>query len=91
MNPQTIALALLVFGLIATRPLEERRWRAGRITDRTSAILVVARLPILVIGFALLTARTPEVALLMGTVSIGLALLALPLVAGRLRRIRAAR
>lgn len=54
MTPQTIALAILVFLLIATRLWEEGRWRDGRLSDRASAILVVARLPFLVGGFALI-------------------------------------
>ena len=84
-------LALLVFALVATRPFDESRWRAGRMSDRTSALLVVARLPILVLGFALITARTPEVTLLMVVIAGGVAALLFPVVAGRLRRVREGR
>lgn len=91
MTSETILLALLVFALVATRPFEEGRWRAGRMSDRTSALLVVARLPILVLGFALITARTPEVTLLMVGIAGGVAALLFPLVAGRLRRVREGR
>lgn len=91
MAPGTIILALLVFALIATRPVEESRWRDGRISDRTAALLVVARLPILVFGFALATARTPEVTLLLAGISLAVAALLHPLVTGRLRRAHGAR
>ena len=59
MTTETILLALLVFAMVVTRPFEEGRWRAGRMSDRTSALLVVARLPILVLGFALITGPDP--------------------------------
>lgn len=61
MTPQTIALALLVFALVVTRLWEEARWRDGTFSDRTAAILVVARLPFLVGGFMLITGQPPEV------------------------------
>ncbi len=88
MTPETIQLAVLVFALIATRPFEEGRWRAGRISDRTSALLVVGRLPFLVVGFALITEREPAVVLGMTVISLVIAALIYPLVVGRLRRVR---
>ena len=91
MPTETILLALLVFAMVVTRPFEESRWRSGRMSDRTSALLVVARLPILVLGFALITARTPEVTLLMVVIAGGVAALLFPVVAGRLRRVREGR
>jgi hypothetical protein len=91
MTSETILLALLVFALVATRPFEEGRWRAGRLSDRTSALLVVARLPILVFGFALITSRTLAVTLLMVGIAAVAAAVLFPLVAGRLRRVREGR
>jgi hypothetical protein len=91
MTTETILLALLVFAMVVTRPFEEGRWRAGRMSDRTSALLVVARLPILVLGFALITARTPAVTVLMVGIAVVVAALLFPLVAGRLRRVRGGR
>ena len=88
MTPQTILLALLVFALIATRPFEEGRWRSGRISDRTAAMLVVGRLPFLALGFALITQREPAVTLAMTGIALGIAALVYPLVVGRLRRVR---
>jgi len=86
-TPQTVLLALLVFALVATRPFEERRWRDGRISDRTSALLVVGRLPVLALGFALISARDPLTALAMLLIALLLAALLYPLVVGRLRRV----
>ena len=91
MTTETILLALLVFAMVVTRPFEEGRWRAGRISDRASALLVVARLPILVLGFALITERTPAVTVLMTGIAVVVAALVFPLVAGRLRRVREGR
>jgi hypothetical protein len=86
-TPQTIALALLVFALVVTRLWEEARWRDGTFSDRTAAILVVARLPFLVGGFMLITGQAPEVivasTLLAGCVA---AVLYVPVVR-RLRRL----
>ena len=61
MTPQNIVLALLVFALVATRLWEEGQWRAGRISDRASAILVVGRLPLLLFGFTLFTGQDAPV------------------------------
>ena len=87
MTPETIALALLVFALIATRLWEEGRWRDGRMSDRTSAILVVARLPLLVGGFLLIVGQPIGVviggALVAGLVAAGL----YRVVVARLRRL----
>lgn len=87
MTPQTIALAVLVFALIATRLWEEGRWRDGRMSDRTSATLVVARLPFLVLGFTLIVGQPAPVvigaSLVAGLVAAGL----YRVVVARLRRL----
>jgi hypothetical protein len=62
-SPTTIGLGLLVFALVATRLWEEGRWRTGRMSDRTAALLVVGRLPILVGGFFAIVGQGPLVAL----------------------------
>jgi hypothetical protein len=86
-TPQTIALAVLVFLLIATRLWEEGRWRDGKMSDRTSAILVVARLPFLVGGFMLIVGQEPIVVLgataIAGLIAAGL----YRVVVARLRRL----
>lgn len=88
MTPTTIALAALVFALVITRLEEERRWRDGRISDRTNALLVAGRLPILGVGFGLITGQEPLGVLLLGALGLGLAALVVPYVTRRLRRIR---
>jgi hypothetical protein len=90
MTIDTILLALLVFALIATRPFEERRWRDGRITDRTAALLVVGRLPVLILGFALIAARPAGETLLLAAIALVVAGLLYPLVLARLRGVRGA-
>jgi ACR3 family arsenite efflux pump ArsB len=87
-TPQTIALALLVFSLVATRLWEEGRWRAGRMSDRTNALLVVGRLPALALGFGLITGLDPVTTLGMTAIAaLAAAVLYAPVVA-RLRRTR---
>jgi hypothetical protein len=46
---------LIVVVAVASRPIEVRLWRAGRISDRTATILVLGRFPILVAIGALAT------------------------------------
>jgi hypothetical protein len=54
---------LLVVLAVASRPIEVRLWRAGRISDRTVTILLLGRFPVVVgvaalatDGFTILTA-----------------------------------
>jgi len=87
-SSQEILLAILVFGLVATRLWEEGRWRSGRITDRTSALLVVARLPILALGFCVITGRDAGTCLVLLAASLALAALLYPVAVSRLRRVK---
>jgi heme A synthase len=86
-SPQTVALAILVFLLVATRPFEEGRWRDGRMSDRTSALLVVGRLPFLVGGFTVITGQDPIVVAGATLLAALVAALLYPTVVGRLRRL----
>lgn len=86
MTPETIALALLIFALVATRLWEERQWRRGRFSDRTAALLVVGRLPFLTFGFAVITGRDVLAVLAMTAIGLALAAVAYPFVVHRLRR-----
>lgn len=52
---QTWLGILILLVAVASRPIEVRLWRAGRISDRTVTILVLGRLPILVAIAALAT------------------------------------
>jgi hypothetical protein len=87
-TPQIALLGLMVFALIATRPFEERRWRAGRLTDRGSALLLVARLPLFAAGWCLAVGIPPLGVL--GALLVGGAAgaLLLPPVERRLARVR---
>jgi hypothetical protein len=86
-SAETIALAILVFLLVATRLWEEGRWRDGRMSDRTSAILVVGRLPFLALGFTELTGQQPLAVVGATALGVGAAALLYPVVVGRLRRV----
>jgi hypothetical protein len=85
-TPQTIALALLVFSLVATRLWEEGQWRKGRFSDRTAALLVVGRLPVLGFGFAVITGQQVVAVMAMTAIGLALAAVAYPYVVRRLRR-----
>jgi hypothetical protein len=52
--PTWLGLLIVVIA-VASRPVEARLWRAGRISDRTLTILALGRLPILVAIAALAT------------------------------------
>src|SRR6476620_10875191 len=70
--------------LVATRPFEVRAWRAGRISDRTAAILILGRFPLIgLVG----DAGIPATALLVGLMFVP----AILLYGWALRRIQAAR
>ena len=51
---QVILTALLIVAAVASRPIEARLWRAGRISDRTAVILLLGRLPVLVLLFGVI-------------------------------------
>jgi hypothetical protein len=50
--PTWLGLVIVVV-LVASRPIEARLWRAGRISDRTVTILLLGRFPF-VVGIAAL-------------------------------------
>lgn len=50
--PTWLGRVILVL-LVASRPIEVRLWRAGRISDRTVTILLLGRIPV-VVGIAAL-------------------------------------
>jgi hypothetical protein len=48
-------LVVLVIALaVASRPIEVRLWRAGRLSDRALALLVLSRFPIISVIFAIM-------------------------------------
>jgi hypothetical protein len=54
------AWVFIVVGVVAvvSRPIETRLWRAGRISDRTLAILLIGRFPVLTTAGAFLAGRS---------------------------------
>jgi hypothetical protein len=47
MQPWLVVVIVVVF--VASRPIEARLWRAGRLSDRATALLVLGRIPALVL------------------------------------------
>jgi hypothetical protein len=65
-----VGLALMIL-LVASRPFEVRRWRAGRISDRTLAILILGRFPLVGLAAGVFGgAGIPATALLFGLMCI---------------------
>jgi hypothetical protein len=55
MPEPTIAATVIVIALaVASRPIEVRLWRSGRISTRTLMLLMVGRFPVLVAVFGVL-------------------------------------
>jgi hypothetical protein len=46
---------LIIVAAVASRPIEVRLWRAGRLSDRTLTLLLVGRFPVVLGLYALLT------------------------------------
>ena len=87
MTPTTVKLAILVFALLVTRLWEEGRWRDGKMSDRTAAILVVGRLPFLLLGFMLITGQEAVVVATAAGLAALVAAGLYPVVVRRLRRL----
>jgi hypothetical protein len=45
---------LIIVAAVASRPIEVRLWRAGRLSDRTLTLLLLGRLPVVAALFVLL-------------------------------------
>jgi hypothetical protein len=54
----TLVLALVILVAVASRPVEVRLWRAGRMSDRTLTLLMLGRFPVLTAVFLLLGGAT---------------------------------
>ena len=68
-------VALMIL-LVASRPFEVRAWRAGRISDRTAAILILGRFPLIGLLVGVFSgAGIPATALLVGLMAIPAVLL----------------
>ena len=51
---QGFVFAIIAIAAIASRPIEARLWRAGRLSDRATAILFLGRFPVLCFLFGLM-------------------------------------
>jgi hypothetical protein len=49
-----VVFVLIVIAAVASRPIDARLWRAGRLSDRTTAILLLGRFPVLCFVFGLM-------------------------------------
>lgn len=64
-------LVLLIVAIaVASRPVESRLWRAGKLSDRALTLLIVGRFPLLVGLIALLTGASLPLALFAVAVSL---------------------
>ena len=52
MQPWVVLAILVVF--LVSRPVEARLWRAGRLSDRATTLLILGRMPILVLVVSIL-------------------------------------
>ena len=52
---QGVVVALVIAAAVASRPIEARLWRAGRLSDRTATIMLLGRFPVLCFLFGLIT------------------------------------
>jgi hypothetical protein len=56
---QSALTVLLIAAAVISRPIEARLWRAGRLSDRTTALLLVGRFPVVVGLFAIIDGGAP--------------------------------
>lgn len=56
---QALLVVVVILAAVVSRPLEVRLWRAGRLSDRTTALLLLGRFPFLVFLFAVLGGGQP--------------------------------
>jgi hypothetical protein len=67
---EAVVLALVIIAAVASRPIEMRLWRAGRLSDRTTAVLLLGRFPALCFVFGLMANAPTD--LLVGTTAISM-------------------
>lgn len=68
MEPWLVILIIVV--AVASRPIEVRLWRAGRLSDRTLTLLLLGRLPVVAGLFAVLTGGLTLVTLFVIAISL---------------------
>jgi hypothetical protein len=65
-----LLLALVIAAAVISRPIEIRLWRAGRISDRTLAIVGLARFPVVAFLFGLILGAPIPLLIIITTVAI---------------------
>jgi len=58
---QAVLTVLLIAAAVVSRPIEARLWRAGRLSDRTTALLLIGRFPVLICLFAIIDGASPPI------------------------------
>lgn len=61
---------LVILAAVASRPIEVRLWRAGRLSDRALTLLVLGRFPLVVGLFAVLSGGSLQMTLLVVAISL---------------------
>jgi len=54
-----LLIASVIAAAVISRPVEARLWRAGKLSDRSMAILLVGRFPIVAFLFAVISGAVP--------------------------------
>jgi len=62
-------MLLVVVAAVASRPIEVRVWRAGRLSDRTMTLLLFGRFPLVVASFTVLSGGSLLMTLLLVGIS----------------------
>ena len=76
---------LVIAAAVASRPIEVRLWRRGRLSDRALALLLVGRFPVFVGPLAVMGSVPPPFNLLLVAIAVLPGLLAYPLVRDAIR------
>ena len=82
-----LIVALFVLAIVS-RPIEVRLWRRGRISDRTTALLLLGRLPAFVLLSGLILGWDPLVTLSSTILLVVVELLGYPLIRTLLKDVR---
>ena len=60
---QAVLVALVMLAAVVSRPVEASLWRAGRLSDRTTAVLLLGRFPVVVFLFGVIGGAEPMIVL----------------------------
>jgi len=72
--PSLLVAIVIVAGIIS-RPVAVRRWRAGRVGDRTLALAGLSRFPLVTLAFGVIIGASPPLLLLVAAGSVAVAAL----------------